>query len=200
MSQKIECVQGLPENDGEVKPKRKSLSKKSRFEVFKRDGFQCQYCGQVPPACVLEVDHIDPVSKGGGDEIENLVTSCFDCNRGKSDRAISAAPPSFAEMTASLKEKEAQLKAYRRMRDSINKRKSEQVSAVNTIFSYYFSGHALPIKERTTIMVNFVDVMDPEALEEAMARACVKFQYSPDDALRYFFGTCWRTLRKDYRR
>lgn len=68
---------------------RKSLSKKVRFEVFKRDNFTCQYCGGKAPQVVLEVDHIEPVSKGGTNDILNLVTSCFDCNRGKSDRKLS---------------------------------------------------------------------------------------------------------------
>ena len=59
---------------------RKSLSKKVRFEIFKRDGFCCQYCGAKPPKIPLEVDHIRPLSKGGGKEDYNLITSCFDCN------------------------------------------------------------------------------------------------------------------------
>lgn len=60
-----------------------ALSKKIRFEVFKRDGFKCSYYGKSPPAVVLEVDHIDPKSKGGSDDINNLLSACFDCNRGK---------------------------------------------------------------------------------------------------------------------
>lgn len=68
---------------------RKGFSKKIRFEVFKRDSFTCQYCGKVAPNVILEVDHIDPVSKGGSDDILNLITSCYDCNRGKSDRELS---------------------------------------------------------------------------------------------------------------
>lgn len=62
---------------------RKAISKKTRFEVFKRDNFTCQYCGKMAPDVVLEVDHINPVKNGGGNEFINLVTSCFDCNRGK---------------------------------------------------------------------------------------------------------------------
>lgn len=67
---------------------RKSLSKKIRFEVFKRDKFTCQYCGNTAPNVVLEVDHIDPVAKGGVNDLLNLITSCFDCNRGKTDRKL----------------------------------------------------------------------------------------------------------------
>jgi 5-methylcytosine-specific restriction endonuclease McrA len=69
----------------ELEPmKRKSLSKKLRFEVFKRDKFRCQYCGRPSPEVVLlVVDHVEPVSKGGTDDILNLITSCEDCNSGK---------------------------------------------------------------------------------------------------------------------
>lgn len=68
---------------------RKSLSKKIRFEVFKRDSFKCQYCGSKAPDVLLEVDHIKPVSMGGTNDLLNLITSCFDCNRGKSNRELS---------------------------------------------------------------------------------------------------------------
>jgi len=68
---------------------RKSLTKKMRFEVFKRDSFTCQYCGRMAPDVVLEVDHINVVANGGKNEIMNLVTSCFDCNRGKGKNKLS---------------------------------------------------------------------------------------------------------------
>ena len=68
--------------------KRKAISKKIRFEVFKRDSFACQYCGKAAPDVILHVDHIDPVSKGGDNSIINLITSCADCNGGKSDRKL----------------------------------------------------------------------------------------------------------------
>lgn len=65
-----------------------AISKKIRFEVFKRDKFTCQYCGRKAPDVVLNIDHIEPVSKGGGNEIINLITSCFDCNNGKRDKTL----------------------------------------------------------------------------------------------------------------
>jgi 5-methylcytosine-specific restriction endonuclease McrA len=43
--------------------KRKSISKKIRFEVFKRDSFTCQYCGSKSPDVTLVIDHIMPVAK-----------------------------------------------------------------------------------------------------------------------------------------
>lgn len=68
--------------------KRKNLSNTIRFEVFKRDSFTCQYCGRMAPDVVLEVDHIHPVSKGGDNDILNLITSCMECNRGKGARKL----------------------------------------------------------------------------------------------------------------
>lgn len=61
-----------------------ALSVRRRFEVFKRDDFTCRYCGRKSPAVVLEVDHIQPVCEGGCDDEINLVTACWECNRGKS--------------------------------------------------------------------------------------------------------------------
>jgi hypothetical protein len=69
--------------------KRKALTKKLRFEVFKRDSFTCQYCGRKAPDVLLHIDHIEPVAKGGTNDLLNLITSCVDCNSGKSDRQLS---------------------------------------------------------------------------------------------------------------
>lgn len=70
------------------KSKRKAIGDKLRFEIFKRDQFKCQYCGKAAPDVVLHLDHINPVSKGGDNDILNLITSCIDCNSGKSDRLL----------------------------------------------------------------------------------------------------------------
>jgi len=70
------------------KPKRVSLPKSTRFEVFKRDSFKCQYCGAAAPNVLLEIDHINPVSNGGENDILNLITACKECNRGKKDTPL----------------------------------------------------------------------------------------------------------------
>lgn len=68
---------------------RKAISKSTRFEVFKRDKFTCQYCGKSAPEVVLHVDHIQPVSKDGDNSINNLITACAACNGGKSNKELS---------------------------------------------------------------------------------------------------------------
>lgn len=60
-----------------------AVSKRIRYEVLRRDGFTCRYCGAKAPDVELQVDHVMPASLGGGDTPGNLVTACRDCNIGK---------------------------------------------------------------------------------------------------------------------
>lgn len=60
-----------------------------RFDVFRRDGFKCRYCGRsVDDGAILHADHVIPASKGGPTSIDNLVTACIECNLGKSDKDL----------------------------------------------------------------------------------------------------------------
>lgn len=70
------------------KRQRATISPKTRFEVFKRDSFRCQYCGAAAPEVLLTLDHIKPVAEGGPDDIMNLVTACGSCNSGKGARTL----------------------------------------------------------------------------------------------------------------
>lgn len=64
------------------------ITNELRRAVFERDNFTCQYCGGVGEETDLEVDHIIPVSKGGNDDIRNLCTACWKCNRSKGARIL----------------------------------------------------------------------------------------------------------------
>lgn len=55
----------------------------SRFNVFARDKNTCQYCGRRLPRSELNLDHVVPRSKGGTSGWDNVVCSCFACNRKK---------------------------------------------------------------------------------------------------------------------
>lgn len=62
-----------------------TVSKRTRFEVMRRDGFRCQYCGLkgTETGAGLTIDHVVPVALGGSDSPNNLVAACRDCNAGK---------------------------------------------------------------------------------------------------------------------
>lgn len=89
-----------------------AISKRTRYEVLKRDSFTCQYCGRQAPDVLLEVDHINPKSKGGSNDILNLVTSCIDCNRGKSNIELSD--------DSALKKQKSQLDILQKKREQLS--------------------------------------------------------------------------------
>lgn len=105
----------------------RKISPRLRFEVFKRDGFTCRYCGSKSPEVVLEVDHIVPVAEGGSDDEMNLATSCWECNRGKGsvplDEVMTGEDPHDKailelERLRQLQEYDEFLKKRREFRDS----------------------------------------------------------------------------------
>jgi len=57
----------------------------SRINVFRRDNYECQYCGSSRQ---LTLDHVVPRSQGGKDSWENLVTACQDCNTKKGNTPL----------------------------------------------------------------------------------------------------------------
>lgn len=61
----------------------------TRREVFRRDAYTCQYCGQQ--AAHLTLDHVVPRHRGGLHTWENLVTACIRCNRRKGGRTVEEA-------------------------------------------------------------------------------------------------------------
>ena len=57
-----------------------------RAQVFERDNYTCVYCGEHGTR--LECDHVEPVSRGGTNGIENLATACLRCNRAKRAKTL----------------------------------------------------------------------------------------------------------------
>ncbi len=58
----------------------------SRANIFMRDDYRCQYCGQHLAAKDLTIDHIIPLARGGRKTWENIVAACWPCNNTKSGR------------------------------------------------------------------------------------------------------------------
>ena len=60
----------------------------TRFNVFLRDRFSCQYCGGAYQAEILTFDHVVPRSRGGRTTWDNVVTAYTDCNLTKGNRLL----------------------------------------------------------------------------------------------------------------
>lgn len=117
-----------------------SLGKKQRFDILKRDDFTCQYCGKKTPEVILEVDHVIPKSKNGSDDPENLVTSCFDCNRGKGAELLDTVlkDEDIHDKTILMAERERQLKEYNYVKKQIRERETTDVTKASDYFSEKF--------------------------------------------------------------
>ena len=58
----------------------------SNRELFQRDGGLCMYCGLTHSDSTLTRDHVRPLSQGGRDEWNNVVSACKSCNHAKGPR------------------------------------------------------------------------------------------------------------------
>jgi len=112
--------------------KRKAISKSLRFEVFKRDSFTCQYCGRSAPEVILQVDHIEPVSKGGKNDILNLITSCRDCNLGKGAKKLddNTAIVKIKKQLDEVNERREQLEMLMRWKNELLKIREQELDDV----------------------------------------------------------------------
>jgi hypothetical protein len=69
------------------------LDRGRRFDILRRDGFRCRYCGVQSGEAELHVDHLRPRAEGGTDHPSNLVTACAECNGGKRAKLVEADSP-----------------------------------------------------------------------------------------------------------
>lgn len=176
-----------------AKPPRKKVSARTRFEVFKRDKFTCQYCGGKPPGALLHLDHINPVSKGGTNNIGNLVTSCQDCNLGKSDVPLSDTRPTPTKSTIlELREAREQLEAYQAY--LMEERTTRQANA-NAVAELLAQRVAYHVSETNRVeLANMLkDIPLAEMLDAVDITASRGHAYS--GAWKYFCGVCWTKIK-----
>jgi len=182
-----------------AKKSRKAIGPKLRFEIFKRDGFTCQYCGAHPPNTVLQVDHIDPVANGGDNDQYNLITSCDQCNGGKGARLLSNAPMSLAEKAKQIAESERQLKGYNKAIRERRKRMEEDAWEVADVFMDRFcqeNDRAIKKMNFRSILI-FLEKMPLHEVVDAMEKATDKIGWSKSQCFRYFCGICWKKIKEE---
>jgi hypothetical protein len=63
-------------------------NKDNRAKIFERDNWQCKYCGKQLTRFTATLDHVKPVSAGGGNDYENLLTACLQCNSKKNRKPL----------------------------------------------------------------------------------------------------------------
>lgn len=171
-----------------------AVSKKQRFEIFKRDLFACQYCGQKPPSVVLECDHIHPQRLGGSDEYSNLITSCFDCNRGKSGNVLG---DSDCEAVQAMQlEKIAQLTAFNQMLIDSHAASKKQMKWLVKEVKANIAIKNFGTPEQSSVFV-FSKSLDFQSIIDAAQTAWSR-KHAATDSMRwkYFCGICWSMIKR----
>lgn len=171
-----------------------TASKRTRFEVFKRDGFKCQYCGRTPPLVVLQVDHVIPASKGGSNHKDNLVTACFDCNSGKSNISLDQIIPAAVIELELAKERLAQMRAYSRLSKQVDKELKLQSEDIYKILSSWYLD---PPEDRS--IRHFLKSLSFDEVRDAAEIAVSRQGFNKVGTWKYFCGVCWRKIKGDSR-
>lgn len=162
-----------------------AVSKRTRFEVLKRDNFTCRYCRETEGK--MTVDHVLPTALGGTDEPDNLVAACADCNAGK------ASTSPTEEMVNDVKSSDAKwaeaIKRAAEMQAAARGRQGEYVKAFVDAWprSYMPQGYESSLASLYEAGLPVSEMLD--AIEVAFSAIGV------DNRFRYFCGVSWRKVR-----
>lgn len=177
-----------------------AVSKRLRYEIFRRDNHTCRYCGASAPDVPLRVDHVTAVALGGTDNPDNLVTSCEPCNSGKSSMPadatlVAGVADSALHWAAAIKQAAEELRTLsepkRAYRDAFQQAWNE--------WTWERSGkrepHELEAGWKSSID-NFREAglpieVWPDIIEKAMTNKTVK----AENLFRYSCGIAWRMVR-----
>jgi 5-methylcytosine-specific restriction endonuclease McrA len=59
------------------------LTKAERRQVYDKTGGRCAYCGCPIDFDEMQIDHVNPLSLGGADDVSNMLPACRSCNHFK---------------------------------------------------------------------------------------------------------------------
>jgi hypothetical protein len=146
---------------------------------------------------LLECDHIKPRAEGGTTDIDNLVTACFECNRGKGAVSLSLVPQSFKNKAIEVAEREAQIKAYYEILEAKRLRKDAELWTIAEMFMSRFGDKDILRSRLTSIRMflgrlNYFEVL--EAMEIANEYCANRGR---DRTFRYFCGICWNKINRN---
>jgi len=168
-----------------------AISKRTRYEILRRDNNACRYCGSMAPDVKLTVDHVMPVALGGSDDPSNLVAACADCNAGKSSTSPDA--PLVAEVS---EDAERWARAIAEAARRSEERSVDEVLFTQRFYDVWFGyttymdEEPLPISsnwEKTVLNYKRAGLTEV-ALVESIKSAMDKTGIAPESRYPYFCG------------
>lgn len=173
------------------------VTKRTRYEVLRRDNHTCRYCGASAPDAKITVDHVTPVALGGTDDLGNLVAACRDCNAGKASTSPDAP---LVEDVKQLDLKWAgALRRVAAARGRQQKKRDAYVAAFDAAWGEWtVRGESIerPAGWRTSVE-RFYDLGVPIAeVTQCVRVACGNDRIYADETFRYFAGCVWRVVKE----
>lgn len=181
---------------------RKSISTSLRYDIFTRDGYTCQYCGNKPPDVVLELDHRVPVAAGGDNDPMNLLTACWACNSGKKAKLpgqFSPVPDADVQMLK-VSQEAAEYERYLAASERRTVMENRLIEYFQRLWTTISQGSLMP-SER--VIKSWLFSYGPEITEEGINSANAAFgrrqissntQFTCNEAIKYTSGIMKRIV------
>jgi hypothetical protein len=164
-----------------------AVSKRTRYEVLRRDNHACRYCGGTAPDVKLTLDHVTPVALGGTDNPDNLVAACQDCNYGKS-----STPPD-ASLVEDVKATDVKwADAMKRAAEALAAQREDREHYYGAFLNAWASYRKTPTEAEWSIGRLYDAGLPLEEMVAAAQYACV--QRGVYDRFNYFMGICWKKI------
>lgn len=172
------------------------ITKRTRYEILKRDNHTCRYCGDSAPDVKITVDHVTPLALGGSDSPDNLVAACRDCNAGKSSTSPTA------ETVADVKQIDMQWAAAIKRAAAVRARERKKANRYVVQWLDNWNawkngiGEPFPLADNwESSIARFYELGVPiEELTHCADIACGNKKVGQYDTYRYFAGCAWRVV------
>lgn len=176
-----------------------AVSKRLRYEILRRDNHACRYCGAAAPDVVLHVDHVIPEALGGSSTPENLVTSCADCNLGKSSIPADAAIVDDVRQDATR---------WATAMEQVSEIRNRQIQDDAELWEWFegvwcswkdWRDNTIPFAHNagTTIRQFLGSGLTKTEIASLVAVAMNANHVNVDSTWKYFCGCAWRRIREN---
>jgi 5-methylcytosine-specific restriction endonuclease McrA len=153
---------------------------------------------------ILHVDHIVAVAEGGGNEEENLIAACSDCNHGKHVKPLDQQeiPRDYKAMAEDAKVKAQQLDAYRKHLAELRRAVDESIDFVGAFFwgkpgTTWSRDGGAAMRAKTERFIELIGLdRTSEAARVAFDRLPDRGRDRSDQRFKYFCGVCWNTATR----
>jgi len=168
-----------------------SVTKRIRFEVMRRDGHRCHYCGATATDARLTIDHVLPTALGGSDDASNLVTACADCNAGKT-----STPPDGATVAKVAHDAERWAQAMQAAAERTRQRRAEADAYIDALHDSlrFFADYELPDDWRASLAGFHAAGLPVDLMRRALDTAIDNRRIDWKGRWKYACGTAWRML------